>query len=268
MDILTHTLSGVALSTMVAAIAKRRLRETGLLIFCGGLGGAFPDIDAISLWSGFDATIGKLLNLEHTGRDIYFSNFYYSHHNFMHSFVGAVGFSMLAGLCFLLVALICSKGVGRVSLLKFSSLCVISFFGGYVMHLLGDLPTPGCVWHGIKLFWPSSVPIGGTGHLWWWNNYDIFLLVLFCCTANIGLIVFYRFFKKNFIQYLAVIIFVSMSAAVFYQIVQRPTHFAYEGYTPYHAQYERQSLEIQKQTLGQPLFRVMVNLDRKLKMNF
>ncbi len=268
MDIMTHTLSGVALSTMVAAIAKRRLRETGLLIFCGGLGGAFADIDAISLWSGFDATIGKFLDLAHTGRDIYFSNYFYSHHNFTHSFVGAVAFSLLSGLCFLLAAFMCSEGVGRTSLIKFSPLCGLSFFCGYVMHLLGDLPTPSCVWHGIKLFWPLPASIGGTGHLWWWNNYDIFLLVLFCCAANIGLIILYRFVQKPFIPYLPVIIFISVSALVFYQIVQRPAHFAYEGYTPYHVQYERQSLEIQKQILGQPLYGMMVNLDRKLKINF
>ncbi len=267
MDIMTHTLSGVAFSTMIAAIAKRRLRETGLLLFCGGLGVALPDIDAISLWSGFDATIGKFLDLAHAGRDIYFSNYFYSHHNFTHSLVGAVAFSLLAGLVFYLGFPMFSKGMGRTSFLNLGQLCVLSFFCGYMMHLLGDLPTPGCVWHGIKLFWPLPASIGGTGHLWWWNNYDIFLLIFLCCAANIGLIILYRFLKKPFLPYLPVIIFIGVSAAVFCQIAQRPMSFAYEGYTQYHVQYERQSFEIQRQILGKPIYGMMVNIDRKLKIN-
>jgi hypothetical protein len=55
-----------------------------------GLGGALPDFDAISLWSGFDKTFGKLFNLSNSGEVIYFSKFWYSHHGFLHSILASV----------------------------------------------------------------------------------------------------------------------------------------------------------------------------------
>ncbi len=76
MDIITHTLSGVAIATTIAAFSNKSLWKKGFIIGCGGIGGSLPDIDALSRWSQFDATIGKIFRLSHTGREIYFSNYW------------------------------------------------------------------------------------------------------------------------------------------------------------------------------------------------
>ncbi|MBK7637485.1 MAG: metal-dependent hydrolase [Saprospiraceae bacterium] len=81
MDIITHTLSGALVGATVSSFTDNtRLKIWSIL--AGTLGGCLPDIDAISLWSGFDDTIVKWFHLDHAGQDIYFSKFWYSHHGF------------------------------------------------------------------------------------------------------------------------------------------------------------------------------------------
>jgi inner membrane protein len=268
MDIITHTLSGIAMSTIAASLSKKPLWKKGIIICCGAIGGAFPDIDVISLWSGFDTTIGKFFDLPHKGRDIYFSNYWYSHHNFTHSLIGGVTITVFIVLLSYLVCLLVSKNKNVSLFLTQKGEYFLAIFFGYVAPLMGDLPTPGHTWDGIKLFWPLSTPIGATGHLWWWNNYDIFLIVFICCAINFGLILLYHLSKKPFIRYLPVIICVGSLLAVLYQIHQRDFSFAYSGYTKRYDEYERKSLDIQREILGEKLYKIMVNVDHKLTIYF
>jgi hypothetical protein len=84
LDILSHSLSGLALGTVLASFAqgpRRKLAILGIATF----GGALPDLDAISMWSGFDRTFGSWFQLNQSGRFIYSAKFWYSHHAFFHS---------------------------------------------------------------------------------------------------------------------------------------------------------------------------------------
>jgi hypothetical protein len=47
------------------------------------------------------------------------------------------------------------------------------------------MPTPASTWGGVNFFWPFKTYIGGTGHIWWWNNYDIFLIVVAVIIINL-----------------------------------------------------------------------------------
>jgi len=104
MDILSHTLSGIAVGTVAAAFVRKSrnsAKKKALIILSGALAGAIPDIDAISLWSGFDNAIGSPLGLNYSGREIYFGKLWYSHHGMFHSlFMGLLLHTMAAGLKF------------------------------------------------------------------------------------------------------------------------------------------------------------------------
>lgn len=95
MDILTHVLSGAAIGVAAANYYKTTPLRKAKIILAGAIGGAFPDIDAISMWSEFDRTFGALFNLSHSGRVIYGSKFWYSHHAFFHSLIGSLFFAAL-----------------------------------------------------------------------------------------------------------------------------------------------------------------------------
>ncbi|MBC7485616.1 MAG: metal-dependent hydrolase [Cytophagaceae bacterium] len=89
MDIITHGLSGVAVGKVAASFTGKGVKNKMTIVLLSGLAAILPDFDALSLWSKFDATIGKLFNLQHSGKGIYFSKFWYSHHGFLHSLVAA-----------------------------------------------------------------------------------------------------------------------------------------------------------------------------------
>ncbi len=59
MDILSHSLSGVALSTVLLPFSKFGTKGKTFMLLAGASGGFLPDFDAISLWTGFDLTIGR-----------------------------------------------------------------------------------------------------------------------------------------------------------------------------------------------------------------
>jgi len=268
MDILTHTLSGMAAAGVIAGLSSKPLAKKAVMIGFGALGAMLPDIDAITLWSKFDDVIGARLGLPASGARIYFGHFWYSHHHWAHSLAAGALFTLLIGL-------ICHLGDGMTikaplttSPLKSKSGYLLSFFLGYVMHLMGDLPTPGYVWQGIQLWWPLSSPVGGTGHLWWWNNYDIFIIFFTCCTATSGVLLFQSILKKPFLRYFPILLFIITMGATLYQITHRPMRFTYAGRSSPHALYERQSLAIQKDVLGERLYSIMAGIDRQLKINF
>lgn len=266
MDIITHTMSGVAVSTVAIPFVKKFDMRVAI-IATGALGGALPDIDAISLWSGFDRTFGRFFGLSHRGSEIYFGKLWYSHHNFFHSIAAAVLFTIILFGIIVLAKKIGGKRKGFAENLKLQTPLLLAFFVAFVIHLFEDMPTPSCVWGGVNLFWPSKNFVGGTGSIWWWNNYDIFLIVVLCIAVNAGFIVFLKKLAKaqKLTTLISVIVFISLAYG---QIKSRPVDFNYTGFTKKFGNYEQKSLEIQQEKLSKPTYKFMRWFDRKVRVNF
>lgn len=253
MDIITHTLSGVLVGATIASCTNHAKSKVGI-IFSGALGGCLPDIDAISLWSGFDDTIGTLLHLSHAGHEIYFGKFWYSHHGFFHSIAAIICYLLLFSTVKSLISKVTYTPAGT-NIYNMSA-----FSGGYLAHILEDLPTPGGSWGGINMFWPSSEWIGGTGQVWWWNNYDIFLIILISSCMNVLMAFWHVKWNKAF----STAIFCAAILLVIVQINHRNFDFNTDSY----GSKESVSLDIQKKILGENFFDFMVKLDNKIKINF
>lgn len=269
MDIITHTFTGIAVGTVVASFVKKGFGQGCAIVACSALGAAMPDLDALSLWSKFDPTLGSLLGLKHTGKEIYFSKFWYSHHGFLHSLCAAFLLSIWVG--FLLFLFRDRKNGAFWSSMSGSfsknKLLLIGFALGFSLHLLEDMPTPASTWGGVNLFWPSKAYIGGTGDIWWWNNYDLFLIVCLVILANLVVLAISRWTKLNAVKVTSIIFALGAMLMVF-QIKTRPCDFAYEGHTIKYVYYELRSKQIQKDILGKRLFHYMERFDRMVKVNF
>lgn len=267
MDILTHTLSGAAVGVVLSGFSKRGVMNRIKIVLISAFAGAIPDIDAISLWSGFDSTIGNLFNLSHSGREIYSAHFWYSHHGFMHSISAALLFAIVGGA---ISYLICSRmryGSNLRSGFKSDRLALLGFISGFVIHLLEDMPTPASSWGGVNLFWPSSQYIGGFGDIWWWNNYDIFLIILGVTILNLGLLLVQRFVTID-MKKITVIVLLLGSSLVIYQIKSRSYDFSYRGDSTNYKESEIKSKEIQREILGETLFQIMEDIDKSLPVYF
>ncbi len=258
MDILTHTLSGVAAASVVANISNQKLIGKIKILITGAIAGALPDIDVISRWNGFDGTFGRWFNLSISGNEAFGAKLWYSHHAFFHSLLASVIFGFLLGMIMYL-----AKSKFKVS--KSSLLLVIpfalAFVFGFNMHLLEDMVTPSGGWGGVAYLWPSKVYIGGFGDTWWWNNYDIFLLANGVVLVNILL-----FFidKKRFVKISGILIFVIGFTIGTVQIKSRNYNFNSRG----KLKKEELSKEIQKEALGENVFYVMERLDGLIPVAF
>ncbi|MEJ2199680.1 MAG: metal-dependent hydrolase [Desulfuromonadaceae bacterium] len=268
MDIISHTLAGIAVATAVAALATERPVDRGRILCCGGLGGVLPDLDTISLWSGFDGTLGSFFQLPAKGRDIYFSNFWYSHHNFAHSLLGGLLISCALLLPLALPLLVTGKRSLYQKGWRQLGIYGLALLAGYSAHLLGDLPTPSHSWGGIKLFWPLPVTSGGSGRIWWWNNYDLFLLLALACTLNLGLLGLSARLKKAWRKILPTLICLAVFLLLLRQIEGRQVDFNNTGYRSKWAECEEKSLEQQQELLGQPLYHLMRQFDALLPSYF
>lgn len=269
MDILTHTLTGVAAGTVAAAFARNSAREKAGILLLGALGGALPDLDAISLWTHFDSTIGAIFNLSRTGHEIYFSKLWYGHHGFMHSLAAAFLFTLIIGL-----ALHALRHIpGRAEQLHFSkSLAVYrrhlaGFSAGYILALLQDMPTPSGVWGGIHFLWPAGFYTGGTGTIWWWNNYDLFLIVVIVVLLNLLLLLRPQRGKLK-TPYFSAAIMLAGAALFLLQIHSREINFNYREYRPNPVNLEQKSLQIQREILGEELYQTLRYWDKKLPLHF
>lgn len=269
MDILSHMVSGLAAGTVIAALSKRSFAGKTAIVAFGGLGGVLPDIDAISLWSGFDDSIGKLLHLPYPGKVIYSAKLWYSHHAFFHSIAAGLLFALIIGLLLFLSLNIGKKAQGieiRESFRKQQRL-LISFFCGYLMHLMGDIPTPSSSWGGVRMFWPAETYVGGTGDIWWWNNYDIFLILSVVFLLNMVVLTFTHFRKKtSFKQVLSVFILGLILSAI--QIASRDDDYSYSGHTSRYNEMESASKKQQEKILGKKLYSLMENFDKALPFYF
>jgi inner membrane protein len=263
MDLLTHTLSGIAVGTVIAGISLRGFKEKRNILMFSGLGGAFPDIDAISLWPGFDKTFGKLFGLSHAGKDIYVSKYWYSHHGFFHSLLASLLIAMLIGLLFHIV----QKNKTFIHSLKDNSLILTGFVAGFVLHLLEDMPTPTGAWAGVRLFWPFNIYIGGWGNIWWWNNYDIFLMVVGVIVVNLLILRFNRKFKAAINKTTILVLLVAIVLCIF-QIKTRRFNFNPDGKKKLYERYEIKSKEIQRIQLGKRTYKIMEKFDGLVPLNF
>lgn len=263
MDILSHTLTGIAVSTALLPISNTGLKGKIAIICAGGLGGIFPDLDVISLWSKFDVTIGKLFNLSHTGKEIYSAKFWYSHHAFLHSVAAGLLLTLLIGMLILKVKKITYKELFTT---KRYFIFLLVFITGFIFHLLQDMPTPSSTWNGVRFFWPIATYTGGTGKIWWWNNYDIFLIIVSVIFINFFVLILIK--KKQKLIFIPVIIFGLGLIFSMYQVNTRAFDFNYNGNCPDYSLYEQKSKELQEEILGKKLYKFMKNLDNKLPFYF
>lgn len=255
MDILSHCLAGVAVGTVIAAFQNKNIHSASSTIISGAMGGFTPDLDAISLWRGFDAAIGKSFYLKHSGQEIYFEKFWYSHHGFIHSLLAAL---LISYFFFRIVRFVKWKDNSQGNGFPFA----LAFFAGYVLHLLGDMITPDTFWGGIAFLFPSKNYIGGFGQVWWWNNYDLFLIINTCCIINLILLRFHQKFVKHIITF----VFLLSSFAFIYQVNTR--NFDFNSKTHNSAQKEKKSLEIQAEILPTPIYQFMTAADRYIPFGY
>jgi hypothetical protein len=269
MDILTHALSGIAVGTVIVSFSDKKHKGKLGLIGLAGFGAVLPDLDAISLWSKFDSILGSFLGLKNSGQEIYFSKFWYSHHGFLHSLMAGV---IIALLSFFLIFVLKRRlkmflFQDLLQNLKNQKMYVFSFIAGFIIHLIEDMPTPSCVWGGVNFLWTSKIYVGGTGDIWWWNNYDIFLIVISVIGLNGIAHVTSKFIRIDIRKITAVVFFLGVALSL-YQIKTRDFDFNYTGHTPKYQQFEIKSKEIQEKILGEKLYNLMLEFDNKIPVNF
>lgn len=266
MDILTHTLSGLAIGTVVASFSKHGFVDKTKIILFSGLAAATPDADVISLWSGFDNSIGRYFSLPNSGADIYSAKLWYSHRAALHSVLAGVILGLLLAIfigVFSYFALAKWRHSSLLNSITGQKLLLIGFISGFIIHPLEDMPTPASRWGGVNFWWPSKVYTGGTGDIWWWNNYDIFLIVVAVVLINLLVLLIGRHAKL-----LTTALFAIGLTLVVVQIKTRPYDFAYSGYTSKYAEFETKSKAVQKAILGEQVFGLMERFDNRLKIYF
>jgi len=265
LDLITHTISGMAAGTFLAGFSNKSLRKkTGIILF-SGLGGAIPDIDVISHWSKFDGTFGKLFHLPTTGKIIYSEKFWYSHHGFMHSLVAAITLTLIIAALFYFLTRKKKKQTPALNgFLPAYGLFFCGFFTGYIIHLLQDMITPGGPWGGIRFFFPSQTYVGGTGDIWWWNNYDLFLIVLAVLVINLTLLLMSHFIKKSIFKKISLVLLLAGCAFFVVHVKTRDFNFNGKPYTVC----EEKSKTIQKKLLSKELYDGMSRFDDFVRFSF
>lgn len=247
MDILTHILAATTASSVVAIFTLKKTKWKVMAVCMGVVAGTLPDIDVISLWSGFDSTFGSWFWLPESGKQIYYAKYWYSHHAFIHSLLSATTISAA-------LALICARVFRSLS----AAWIGVAFFGGYLSHLLLDMVTPGGPWGGIALLFPLDTYVGGWGKVWWWNNYDIFLYMALSALASLmALFVKGRKIGKILLSIVALLVIVSATT-----IINSDNNFN-QGE---HSVNEQKSLQIQQQRLSGPIYSLIYKLDGHLKV--
>ncbi|BDD08830.1 hypothetical protein FUAX_12620 [Fulvitalea axinellae] len=263
MDILTHTMTGLAVGTVAAGFSKKSWFMKSKYILAGGFAGALPDVDTVSLWSKFDKYFGPFFQLENSGKHIYSAKFWYSHHGFMHSLLAPI---VLLCILALIVAVIKIKIPTIKQIRKTISLLTV-FVLGYWAHLLEDMPTPSASWGGVNFFWPSVEYTGGWGKIWWWNNYDVFIFISAIVVFNLLILALSSIMKFKAGR-LCLSIFVLGVTLSVWQITNRAYDFNVASKKHGYAFCEKKSKEIQREVLGKRIYTWMVALDNKIKLNF
>ncbi len=253
MDILSHTCTGLAIGLTVINLTEGSAFQKTLIVLASGLGGAIPDIDAISLWSKFDT----VFRLPISGREIYSGKYTFSHHGVMHS----LSASIVLGVLFLLPDWIIKK---RIESPKKAILKAVGFILAFNFHLLEDMPTPAGSWGGVRYFYPAKAYIGGAGKIWWWNNYDLFLIIL----SVIGFQTMTLIAKKKWRRRISPLVFFLGIILFSFQINHRKHDYSYTGHTQHFQQFEEWSKSEQKEILGEKVYNIMEAFDRRIPLYF
>lgn len=267
MDILSHTFSGLAIGTVAAQFTKvGKKHQLQTILFCG-LAAFLPDLDVISAWCGFDDSIGQIFSLNERGVEIYHKKHWYSHHALFHSLLMSLVFTVSV-VAFQFKRIIKSCG-GMQSLLQLTLLAG-SVLLSYHAHLWEDMITPFFTWGGVAYLFPSEAYWGGKGYVWWWNNYDLFLIIFSAFVAG-TLILFLSWRLKRALKLLALGVLMLAITLFGYQVLQRDFDFQYYGFKGHHVvwtEYETKSKMIQKEILGEKLYNLMEWIDNALPIWF
>ncbi len=265
MDLISHTLTGVAVGTVASSFSQSKWYAKLSIIVIGSFGGALPDLDAISLWSKFDSTIGKFLDLDHTGSQIYCGKFWYSHHGAFHSIITPI---LLCFIWFVLSIFIHKYSIDRIRKhTQQNTLKYLAFLLGFLFHLLEDMLTPAAFWGGVNFFFPSDQYIGGFGKIWWWNNYDIVLIIFSVIIINLIINLIHNHYYKIRQILTTFVMCLGIGLSIF-QMMNRPIDFSYVGHSSKYHTYEKQSKKIQKDILGTKLYNIMVEIDNMIPLYF
>lgn len=264
MDTLIHILLGLATATVIGSQVACRPAQKWKILLLGIIGGVFPDIDAISLWTGFDSSIGQWFPLSHTGREIYHGHLWYSHRGFMHSLLGLLLWSTI--LTYLLSAFYTYilKGARHIrGAISYLWPYFAAFAAAYGMHLVADLFTPAGTWGGIRLFFPFEVYVGGWGMVWWWNNYDIFTLLLVCVAVNSAAHLFMRSGSRN-LRLSTLAVWIGCMGFMGFQIHARGIDFNTDDFVAR----DYKALTFQAHHLPKPWFETLWKMDEAIPWYF
>ena len=266
MDIFSHTFSGMAAGGLVGICLANSPREKLNCLLMGTLGGAIPDLDALSLW---DPAYRLLVAVSHTNdspREIYYGTYWYSHHAALHSIFSAFIFIFFAQL----ISRWRISGTKKLDLLKINPIqrnSYLAFFLGYLLHLLQDMPTPPGPWGGINLWFPLRSYYGGYGQIWWWNNYDLFLIIFFVAFTNILILILFKK-PKSWIKIFSIGLFLLSLFIFIFQINHRSNHYGVAPNPKSYKDREQASKEEQKQILGDRLYYIMESIDNRIPLYF
>lgn len=226
----------------------------------GMLGALLPALDEISLWSGFDQSVAPILGISEPGVEIFLGKHWFSHQAFMHSLLACFIFSTFILLSFTFIYKNVIKGAKTYrAAFQYVIIYSVAFGLGFTAHLLADLAAPAGPWGGIRLFFPFEIYVGGWGMTWWWNNYDLTLILFVATLLNVVLIAIIPPLKKG-VRYLPASVCMFASMMIVWQISTRSFNFNEAGYTTR----EEASHVIQTQILGEDLHHVMNKMDQQL----
>lgn len=268
MDIISHTLSGVAMGTVVAGLHYKKARKVHWQIIGAGMVGGFvPDVDAIGLTGVGTAFINLFLDAPLTPHQVYTGKYWFSHHGALHSATFGWLFILFFGCIrwFLKQRKHPGSSIGVFVQQRFPMW--LAFFTGLNSHLLEDMPTPFAYWGGVNYFWPSEAYYGGYGKIWWWNNYDLVLIITGVIVVNLIVLHLRKWLKRK--VSIAVVGVAMLGIAGFvYQVNNRGFDFNHHGSNPNYQEFEAKSLEIQREILGQRVYNFMYFIDQKIPFYF
>lgn len=234
------------------------------IVLLGALGGAFPDIDTMTIWPGFDQTLGQWFGLSASGSELYFSQAWYAHQGFCHSLLGLLLITLtLWGSSSYVYAHTLRRAPSTASAFGYLGPYFAAFALGFFLHLMGDLFTPAGPWGGVRLFFPLDGYVGGWGAVWWWNNYDIVLIFALGMLVNIISLVSFSMLSVAG-RYAPIVVFSCTLLLIGFQLERR--HFDYNR--PGYVVREQASLDFQQQYLPHNLYRFMRQVDRDLPVYF
>jgi len=254
----THAAAGVFAATSVMALARRP--RPFLAVLVGGLGGVLPDLDAIPGFPGFDRTVGAWLGLP-SGASIYSGGAWYSHRHFTHSLAAALLATGVLALVWLVLSRPRRLAPDTERRDRVEPLALLGFALAWVLHLVGDMVTPGGSWGGVQLLWPHPVMVGGWGLTWWWNNYDVLLLFGVGGAVNLGLILGRRWVPRRVVRPSAAAVGALVVALVAVQL--RGRSYEIEGD---HWEMEARTHQEQIRILGPRLGHTLVQVDQRIPM--